>query len=406
MEKLFKRAVIDKILPYLQAPEAIVIYGARQVGKTSVLKYLLEHHIRGNSFYFDLEMRDLLQLCERGPSAVMDYLSQSGADTHKRLTLVIDEIQYLADPSGFIKVMHDHYPTVKLLVSGSSTFEIRQKFRESLAGRTVNFEVYPLSFEEFLTFRGKKYSLLPENEPLVNSELIPLAEEFIRCGGYPRVVLEKSEERRKTYLFQVIDAYIRKDIRDLGRIPDISKFNSLVGILASQSGGILNVSEISNTLGMKQSTVSSYMDLLENTFIIKRLHPFHKNLRSELSKSPKVFMLDTGMMHLLWLKEFPKVVLGSSFETFVFSELLKGGFELNYWRTTAKQEVDFIVNARQLYAVEAKHGFGAGSHSGLLAFSSRYKCKPVKVGLTGQKDGKYPWELLKELKAGIQVNDK
>src|SRR3990167_9413213 len=252
------------------------------------------------------------------------------------------------DPTKFLKIMHDHYPNIKLLVSGSSTFEIKQKFKESLVGRTVNFEVYPLSFEEFLIFKGKNYKITKENTDATNAELIELTEEYIKFGGYPKIVLENSEEKKQTYLSQIISTYVRKDIRNIGNIRNISSFNKLIELLASQSGQLLNVLEISNTLDINRETVLEYLDLLENTFIIKRITPFHKNLRSEISKNPKIFFLDTGMMHLLWLKEFPKVIFGSSFETFVFLELMKSGKKINFWRTTNKQEVDFIISNNKL----------------------------------------------------------
>jgi len=297
----------------------------------------------------------------------------------------------------FLKIMHDHFPNIKLLVSGSSTFEIKKKFKESLVGRTVNFEIYPLSFEEFLIFKGKNYNLSKENTNAINEELIRLAEDYIKFGGYPKIVLENSEEKKQTYLFQIINTYIRKDIRDIGNIRNISSFNALLELLASQSGQLLNVLEISNTLKINRETVLEYLDLLENTFIIKRITPFHKNLRSELSKNPKVFFLDTGMMHLLWLKEFPKVIHGNSFETFIFLELFKSKNKINFWRTTNKQEIDFIIKNKDIYAIEAKYNFQNIDNRTLRFFSENYKCKTITVGLKGERKGKYIWELLKIL---------
>ena len=139
------------------------------------------------------------------------------------------------------------------------------------------------------------------------------------------------------------------------------------------------------------------MDLLENTFIIRLIRPFHKNLRSELSKQPKIFFLDTGMMHLLWLKEFPKIILGNVFETFIFLELLKAKNKINFWRTTNKQEIDFILKNKVLYAIEAKYNFQKSNNKHMRFFAQKYECKTVTVALKGKKTGKYIWELLKEL---------
>ncbi len=394
-EKIYKRKLVDDVLTYLDSKQAIVIYGARQVGKSSLLKYLIKNYITENVFYFDLELKELLELCNKGAEEVYKYLLQRGADEKKRIYLIIDEIQYMENPSNLIKILHDHYPNIKLLVSGSSTFEIKKKFKESLAGRTVNFELYPLSFEEFLIFKDRIYKLSEENTKSINDELVLLAEEYIKFGGYPQIILENSEEKKKVYLSQIINTYIRKDIRDIGNIRDISSFNKLLEVLASQSGQILNVLELSNTLGINRGTSLEYLDLLENTFIIKRVKPFHKNLRSELTKNPKVFILDTGMMHLLWLKEFPKIILGNVFETFVFLELMKAGKNIHFWRTTNKQEIDFIVSDKRTYAVEAKYNFKDSDTKNLKFFSERYKSENVIVGLIGKKSGKYIWELSK-----------
>ena len=400
IEQIYKRKILQDIEKYLNSKETIVVYGARQVGKTTLLKYLIENNLKemkNNVFYFDLELMNLLELCNQGPEIVYRYLIEKGADEKKQIYLIIDEIQYLENPTNFIKIMQDHYQKIKLLVSGSSTFEIKKKFKDSLVGRIVCFEMHPLSFEEFLIFKNKNYNLTSNNSETINNELVFLAKEYMRYGGYPKIVLESSEEKKQTLLFQIINTYINKDIRDIGNIRNISGFNKLVQILASQSGQLLNVSELSNTLEMNRETIEEYLNLLENTFIIKRIKPFHKNLRSELSKNPKVFFLDTGMMHLLWLKEFPKIVLGNVFETFVFLELMKNGEHINFWRTTNKQEIDFIVKNKILYAIEAKLNFQKADRKTFNYFTEQYPNENIVVGLEGKKNGKYVLELIKEL---------
>ena len=145
---MYKRNIIDEILKYIDTKDAIAIYGARQVGKTTLLKYLLKNFLTRNAFYLDLEELDLLELCNKGAQAAYDYLLQKGADEGKKIYLIIDEIQYLDNPANFIKIMHDHFENIKLIVSGPSTFDIRKKFKNSLVGRIITFELYPLSFEE------------------------------------------------------------------------------------------------------------------------------------------------------------------------------------------------------------------------------------------------------------------
>lgn len=397
VDKIYKRKCIEEIERYIPAKEVIILHGARQVGKTTILKYLMQQRIKENVFYLDLEFQHLVDMCNEGVERLYQYVLEQGADKNKRIYICLDEIQYLKDPTKFIKICHDHYPHIKLIVSGSSTFEIKKKLKQSLVGRTIPFIIYPLSFEEFLIFKEKKYMLKEENLPEINKELILLAEEFIKYGGYPQIVLSETEELKELRLFQIINTYIRKDIRDIGNIRNIDGFNKLLQILAGQSGKLLNILEISNTLDMTRETILEYFDILENTFIIKRITPFHKNIRTEITKMPKVFLVDTGMLHLLWLKEFPKMIHGSVFETFVFLELLKAGKLIHFWRTTNKQEVDFIVENKEIFAIEAKYQFKDKKKTDLLIFEKSYPCKTRIVSLQGEKTGKYPWELIKEI---------
>ncbi|MCX6777276.1 MAG: ATP-binding protein, partial [Candidatus Micrarchaeota archaeon] len=326
IEKKYKRNLVERIRPHLPTSDALVIYGARQVGKTTLMEYLMDNELpKGNTFYMDLEQSDLLELCNGGPAQVERHLLEKGADPSSRIFLLIDEIQYMADPSKFIKLLHDHHKNIKLIASGSSALGMKQKFAQSLAGRSMEFVLHPLSFDEFLLFKGKRYVLLPENAESVNAELAPLAEEFIRFGGFPRIVLSQDRKMKKDLLWQYINTYVRKDVRDAGRVSDIDAFNRVVFALAAQSGSLLNISRLSSDVKINQVTLNSYLNLLEGTFIARRMPPYGKSARGEIGKSPKCYLLDTGMMHLLWLKDFPEVIHGSSFETFVYLELAMAG---------------------------------------------------------------------------------
>lgn len=177
----------------------------------------------------------------------------------------------MTDPSGFLKLFHDNYSAdIKLIVSGSFSFEIKSKFKNSLAGRTVNFEVWPLDFEEFLLFKNKQYDLNVKKQPsAIQGELAELYKEYATYGGYPQIVMTDDVEKKEIYLSQIIDTYIKKDIRDLANIRNIEKFNKLIQALAAQSGNILNVLELANTVGLARKTIGEYLFLLENTYIIK-----------------------------------------------------------------------------------------------------------------------------------------
>ena len=152
-------------------------------------------------------------------------------------------------------------------------------------------------------------------------------------------------DRKEKYLQQIIDTYIRKDIRDLAEIKDVSRFNRLLEVLASQSGNLLNITELSNTCDLARQTIERYLFLLEQTYILRLVRPFSRNLRSEITKTPKIFFYDTGLMQMLWLKRLQTELLGSVFETSLFAELVKQTRvdDVTYWRTTDKKEIDFVL---------------------------------------------------------------
>jgi hypothetical protein len=232
-------------------------------------------------------------------------------------------------------------------------------------------------------------------------ELVSLYEEYIKYGGYPKITLTRETDKKTKYLNQIIDTYVKKDIRDLAEITDIDKFNRLLETLASQSGRLLNVTELANTVNISRITLEKYLFLLEETYIIKLVRPYSNNKRKELFKTPKIFFFDTGLMNILWLKEFPKEILGEAFETSIFSELVKkyGAEKVYFWRTTDKKEIDFIIkNLNIPLPIEAKLNFSRSDTSSMKYFSTEYGIKDYKtVALHGSKEKAgtsiYPWEL-------------
>lgn len=407
-DKIYKRLIIDEIVRYFPTRDIIVLHGARQVGKTYILYYLqnLLKEKRQTTHYLDLEDSRFVHILDRGVEEFIRYLSEEGfsipeyAKAGKRVFVFIDEIQYLANPSSFLKLVADHYPEIKLIVSGSSSFEIKKKFKDSLTGRTVDFQIYNLSFQEFLLFKGCQFIPAKIYTEKKMDELKSFYEEYVLFGGYPKIALTGDVKIKEKYLQQIIDTYIKKDIRDLADIKDISKFNRLVEVLASQSGQLLNVWELANTCNIAKPTVENYLFLLEQTYIIKLVRPFSRNLRSELSKTPKIFFYDTGLMQMLWLKELPKEILGQVFETSIFAEVAKkyGVQSIAYWRTTDKKEIDFILKkGKGCLPLEVKLNFAQFKSSPLNCFREKYHIRDYKViGLHGRIKDKqhiYPWQL-------------
>jgi len=400
---LYKRQIIDEIIKYLFIDEVLVLHGARQVGKTHIL-YWLQKYLKKNNrdcLYLDLEDSRNKVVLDAGVEEFIKLLREHGLEpnqSHKTFVF-IDEIQYLKSPSEFLKLIADHHKEIKLIVSGSSSFAIKSKFKDSLVGRTINFEIFNLSFGEYMMFQNK--SLINADNPSKKKldELLTTYREYVLYGGYPKIALTPDIEIKEKRLQQIIDTYIKKDVRELANIDDWEAFNRLLEILASQSGQIINYSELANTCRIAKQTVKKYLFILEETYIIKLVRPYHTNLRSEISKTPKLFFYDSGLMQMLWLKSLQKEILGNVFETAVFVDLVKkyGKDSVYYWRTKDKKEIDFILKTKTgILPIEVKlnaHGF---KKSTFAYFIQKYKPKDYRiVSLNPPKDPKhvYPWQL-------------
>jgi len=422
-----KRKILPHISNFLNYKEALVIYGARQVGKTTIMKMLINELKTINNipeeaiFYFDLEDLEMLELCNQGVDHLIRYIdartaynsnsSPASSNSKGKIYLFIDEIQYLNNASSFIKLMVDSHPDrFKLVVSGSSVLDIKSKIKQSLVGRIVTFEVLGLDFEEFLWFKKKKYNLnkIADTDKKTQKELKQLFEEFIIFGAYPRIALISNLNNRRYYLKELIQTYIKKDIRDIGKIRNIMKFNNFLRILADQAGNLLNIDEIASSIGIARETVYDYLILLEGTYIARRLTPFFKNLRSELTKMPKIYFEDSGILNYLKYNEIVGKVSGELFENCIYAELRKAvGLEaLRYWRTQSKQEIDFVIqHQRQLFTLEVKKIYSGQKTTSLEYFSQKYpNSNSFIITLEKRREAKgntlllYPWGIYNKLK--------
>ncbi len=402
-QEIIKRNIFDNIVPYLGSDNIIVLHGSRQVGKTYIMYLLRDYLDRKNKLtkYIDLEDSRLVDLLNNGLEEFLLYLQTEVGEysENKKIYIFIDEIQYLENPSPFLKLIADHHKNIQLIVSGSSSFAIKSKFSDSLVGRTVDFEIFNLSFEEFLRFKGLKYKLNKLSK-LHEKEVVKLYYEYIKYGGYPKIVLEKTIEKKEKYILQIIDTYIKKDIIDISNIKNIIKFNKFLKVLAEQSGQLLNVTSIAKTVGLAKQTVEEYLFILENTYIIKLLPPFSRSSKVEVSKAPKIFFYDTGLLQMLWLSSFSNVNIGNIFETSVFTEIVKkyGVEKVRFWRNKNQNEIDFILKQKKdILPIKVKESFHNFRKSALTPFLNKYNIKDFRVvGLKGEKENKYdfyPWEL-------------
>jgi len=380
--KYYPRKLQKKIYPWLDNPDAIIILGARQVGKTSLLELLKKDLIKKwgaakNIVTYNLEDSDQLAALNRDPKYFKEYLIFSGADPQKESVIMIDEVQYLNDPSHFLKYLADFEPTLKLIVTGSTSLAIK-RFKDGMTGRKKIFTLFPLDFQEFLLFKEnrmlstvleefhfrnlllKKGEIDPERIKPFNNEMKALFEEYVLYGGYPKVVLTKSRGNKLEELRELFETYELKDVNVLFDVANLPVFRNLFKLLAGSIGNLLNVNELSGTLGIGRDTIRRYLSILENTFIICVLPPFHSNIRKELTKMPKIFFLDTGLRNFA-LRNFTEISFrpdkGPLFENAIFGELYKnlGVIEqLFFWRTLSKTEADFILIGDQKWVFEAK----------------------------------------------------
>lgn len=373
---LIDRDIIGRIKPWLDKPEIIVLIGARQVGKTSLMKLLMRQMQAGEYLYLDLEDIYNLRLLS-DVTTFLDNLKAKGLDKVRRPKVFIDEIQYLPDPARFLKVLHDHYPNIKLIVSGSSAFDMRRKFSEGLTGRKIVFEIPPLNFKEFLCFRASPYRAIKENVSFKKAikdfaavkpfhtqtpQMVKPFEEFVIFGGYPLPALTTKYDERIARLKEIHNTYIQKDIRDLAKIENLFEFNKLVSFLAVQISGLFNYHEVSKELGLNRRDLKKYTAILEKTYVVNWLKPFYKNRQKELTKMAKLFFLDTGLRNIN-ISDMRSLDLrpdkGALVENACFQELLKQKEqleELHFWRTKEKAEVDMILlKNREPLPIEVKY---------------------------------------------------
>jgi uncharacterized protein len=362
------------------------------------MRYIEEHYFPESSLFFDLEKPRNLELLNGDPDIFITYLrSYHNWQENKDIVLFIDEIQYLDNPTSFLKYIHDTYTHIKCIVSWSSTLEIRWKLWDSLVGRIIKFDIFPLSFPEFLLFIGKPNLVAflgQENSiELIHDELRFFYDGYIRFGWYPKVVLINDIIIKKKYLEQIYSTYIEKDIKDIWKIKELTKFNHLIRILASQVGSLINFSEIANTVNIAVATLNEWIFLLENTFVIRVVRPYSTNLRGELTKMPKIFFIDNGIRNSI-IDDFE--LSGPLLENGFFNQInhARQIQDIRFYRTQDKKEIDFILDT---LPYELKLVYNGKNLSALDYFSLKYQKSGTVVTLAKKLNIRYrilyPWEV-------------
>ncbi len=373
---MYFRYLYSKLEKHLKHKNYTIITGARQVGKTSLLKQLYFHLLSQNEEVVILNLEDkvLLHSLNKDVTSIFNRVKIKPkriieGKAKNRIYLMIDEVQYLDDPSNFLKHLYDEYEyNVKVVATGSSAFYIDTKFTDSLAGRKRIFQLYPLSFQEFLTFKKqekvnddidymvKNPSYVSQYQQRVKSYLM----EYLRYGGYPAIVLEDDKEEKILLLNELKNSYLRRDIIESG-VDKEAKFMMMVQLLADQAGSVINKNEISNTLGLDNKTVERYTYILEKCFHIDMVKPYYRNLRKELTKMPRLYFNDIGLRNaILGRFDHPddRLDKGELIENFIYTQLRikHHDTDIKYWRTTDGNEVDFVIEEsfNKGYALEVK----------------------------------------------------
>lgn len=384
----YPRKIEKNLDRWLDRKEIILMKGPRQSGKTTLFLHLKEK-LGGN--YVTLEDEENLLSFEKNPKEFVKRYTGNNKNN-----LFLDEAQYCKNAGKTIKLIFDLYSDkLKLFITGSGSFDIKVEIGKNLVGRTIYFELIPLDFEEFLMWKAKDlhkvfidykksftdFILKGENfnvEPVFKKEFTSLLQEYIIFGGYPAIVKENNNDLKKELLKNLTRTYLEKDIFFFFNIMHLEKFKNLLNYISFNNGSIFEISSIMRELHMDFKTIENYLSVLSNTYIVSLLSPYYKNLTTELKKTKKIYFNDTGLRNSLMNNFLPlenRIDKGILYENYIFNEL-KSNFneKMNYWRTTGKAEVDFILHLdNKLIPVEVKSQ--TKIRKSYLSFLKTYKPK-------------------------------
>lgn len=375
VENYIERDLEKDIGKYLKSKEILAVVGPRRCGKTTTVRAILKTQ-KGRINEISFDDLNVLRLFEEDTDAFIEE-HVKGYDL-----VFIDEIQYSKDSGKKLKYIYDYHWT-KIIISGSSAAELSIQSLKYLVGRIFTFNLYPFSFREYIRAKEKKLEkYLNEKNPsrIILERLNKHLESYVLYGGYPRVVLSKSEEEKKKVLEGVFNTYLLKEIREILELSDDYKLMNLVKALSLQVGNIINYNELSNLTGFSYSDLKRYLNILEKTFIIKQVRPFFTNKRTEIVKAPKIYFFDLGFRNIV-INNFQKERTdeGSIYENLVFIRLMSKDTEPKYWNTKSNAEVDFVIErGAELIPIEVKLNLNENKLT--KSFGNFIQKYPVKKG--------------------------
>ncbi len=340
---MINRKIEKNIVENLFKGKVIIIYGARQVGKTTLVKKIADDY-KSQSGYFNCDLisvQDALSIPEA--NRIRDFLGDHDI-------IILDEAQRIRNIGVILKILIDTYPELQIIATGSSSFDLANEINEPLTGRKIVFNLFPLSVEEIMGDNGFLY---------IDSKL----EKILRYGTYPDVFFSEDKEAASK-LEEIASSYLFKDILSFDKIKKSSIIVKLLQLLALQVGSEVSYNEIATKLGINRITVEKYIDILEQCFILFRINSFSRNLRNEISKSIKIYFYDLGVRNILIKNLNPLDIrndAGFLWENFCILERIKRNKYNNifanyyFWRTYDQKEIDFIEERDgKLFAYEFK----------------------------------------------------
>lgn len=380
IQRFLKKELINKLEPN----KVVVIYGPRQVGKTTLLKEILSG-MKEEYMYLSGEDRNVRSwLSSQSIQVLTDNIGS------KRL-IAIDEAQKVEQIGLNLKLIVDHIPGIKVIATGSSSFELAKQVGEPLVGRKWQFTLYPIAQLE-LNKMEEKY----QTRDKLPSRLI--------YGSYPAVITSEDQEKKTEILNSIVDNYLYRDLFEFEEIRKAQKILDILRLLAFQIGQEVSFHEIGTKLGLDLRTVEKYLDLLEKVFVIKRVFGFSRNLRKEITKNSRFYFFDNGIRNAI-INNFNTLEtrndIGQLWENYLFMERLKKQhylkiFTNNYfWRTYDQKEIDLVEEREgKLFGYEFKWNGGPAIAKSKTVKADRTsspksKFKPPKIWLETYKNAEY-----------------
>jgi predicted AAA+ superfamily ATPase len=349
--KIIARDLFPALQRALADQRVIVITGQRRVGKTTAARWLLDQAPTDNKLYLDLERLDQRAVFgESNYDLVLNYLRNRGLDLSRPAYVALDEIQYAPNVPSIVKYLYDAsqtaaQPGIKFILTGSSSFYLKHLFTESLSGRKVIFEMFPLSFGEFLAFHEVTYRPRADLadmifDPYEYERLKGHYEEYLAYGGLPEVALAPTAETKTEILNDVLSSYINIDIRVLADFQKLAELQQLLRVLASRIGNKLDHTKLASIVGISRPTLVQYLEFLELTYVIRRLPAYSESADRVAALSRKLYFYDNGIAGVL-----ARLGEGALFENAVFNQLRTHG-ELSYLARGSEYEIDFVLSSQ------------------------------------------------------------